>query len=40
MTVVRSGDQVCIHYTARFADGSIFASSKETGPLEFVAGLP
>jgi len=38
MTVVQAGDPVSIHYTARFADGSIFASSKETGPLEFVAG--
>lgn len=38
MTVVASGDQVRIHYAARFADGTVFASSRETGPLEFVAG--
>lgn len=38
MTVVAAGDQVRIHYTARFADGTVFASSKETGLLEFVAG--
>lgn len=38
MSVVAAGDQVCIHYTARFADGTVFASSNETGPLEFVAG--
>lgn len=38
MNSVRAGDQVRIHYTARFADGSVFASSKETGPLDFVAG--
>lgn len=38
MTAVRAGDHVRIHYTARFADGSVFASSRETGPLDFVAG--
>jgi peptidylprolyl isomerase len=38
MSAVAVGDQVRIHYTARFADGTIFASSKDTGPLEFVAG--
>lgn len=38
MTSVSPGDQVRIHYTVRFADGTVFASSKETGPLEFVAG--
>jgi peptidylprolyl isomerase len=38
MNAVRSGDLVSIHYTARFADGSVFASSKQDGPLEFVAG--
>ena len=38
MSGVRKGDQVRIHYTARFVDGSVFASSKESGPLDFVAG--
>ncbi len=35
---MRAGDHGRIHYTARFADGSVFASSRETGPLDFVAG--
>lgn len=38
MKAVQSGDRVRIHYTARFADGSVFASSRESGPLDFVAG--
>lgn len=38
MKAVQKGDQVRIHYTARFADGSVFASSRESGPLDFVAG--
>jgi peptidylprolyl isomerase len=38
MDSVRAGDQVRIHYTARFVDGSVFASSRESGPLDFVAG--
>ncbi|MBI5362362.1 MAG: peptidylprolyl isomerase [Planctomycetes bacterium] len=38
MKAVQQGDQVRIHYTARFADGSVFASSRESGPLDFVAG--
>ena len=40
MSTVRAGDRVSIHYVARFADGSVFASSKESGPLDFVAGGP
>src|SRR5262245_18406240 len=38
MTAVRAGDHVRIHYTARMADGSVFASWKDTAPLDFVAG--
>ena len=38
MSPVRSGDRVRIHYTARFVDGSVFASSRDQRPLEFVAG--
>ncbi len=38
MNSVQAGDRVRIHYTARFADGSVFASSRESGPLDFVAG--
>lgn len=40
MAGVQSGDHVHIHYTARFADGSVFATSKSQDPLEFVAGGP
>lgn len=40
VSTVRPGDRVRIHYTARFADGSVFATSKESGPLDFVAGGP
>ena len=38
MVEVQSGDHVHIHYTARFVDGSVFATSKSDKPLEFVAG--
>jgi peptidylprolyl isomerase len=38
MTPVQSGDHVHVHYTARFADGSVFASSRNEQPLEFTAG--
>ena len=37
---VRTGDHVHIHYTARLVDGTVCASSRETGPLEFTAGGP
>jgi peptidylprolyl isomerase len=35
---VQSGDRVQVHLSARFADGSEFASSRRGGPLEFTAG--
>ena len=38
MSAVQAGDHVHIHYTARFADGSVFASSRSEEPLEFTAG--
>lgn len=39
MPQVRSGDHVRLHYTARFVDGTVFASSREGGPLlAFRAG--
>jgi peptidylprolyl isomerase len=38
MSPVQSGDHVHIHYTARFVDGSVFASSRDVSPLEFTAG--
>src|SRR5437870_7692246 len=38
MARVQSGDRVQAHFTARFADGSPFASSRDGRPLEFTAG--
>jgi len=38
MTDIREGDRVKIHYTARFADGTLFASSIQGPPVEFTAG--
>jgi peptidylprolyl isomerase len=38
MTEIREGDGVQIHYTARFADGTLFASSIQGPPVEFTAG--
>jgi peptidylprolyl isomerase len=35
---VQRGDHVAIRYTARFADGSVFASSRDVPALAFVAG--
>jgi peptidylprolyl isomerase len=35
---IREGDRVQIHYTARFADGTLFASSLPGDALEFSAG--
>ena len=47
MPQVQTGDQVRLHYTARFVDGTVFASSREGGPLlvfraggeEVIAGV-
>lgn len=38
MVQVQSGDRVSVHFTARFADGSEFATSRAGQPLEFTAG--
>jgi len=40
MSRVQSGDRVHVHFTARFADGSEFATSRTGQPLEFTAGGP
>lgn len=38
MSDIQEGDRVQIHYTARFADGTLFASSIQGAPLGFTAG--
>lgn len=35
---IKNGDTVQVHYTGRLADGTIFDSSLERDPLEFVMG--
>src|SRR6056297_4260830 len=38
MTQAKEGDTVKIHYTGKFDDGTVFDSSSEKEPLEFVIG--
>ena len=35
---IKSGDTVQVHYTGSLADGTIFDTSREREPLEFVMG--
>lgn len=36
--VVKRGDKVRVDYEGRLEDGTVFDSSKENGPIEFVVG--
>jgi peptidylprolyl isomerase len=38
VTQVSRGDTVQIHYTGRLQDGTVFDTSEQRDPLEFVAG--
>lgn len=38
MSTVNQGDVVQVHYTGRLENGTVFDSSREREPLEFVAG--
>jgi FKBP-type peptidyl-prolyl cis-trans isomerase 2 len=38
MSQAKDGDTVRVHYTGKLADGSVFDSSLERGPLEFKLG--
>lgn len=38
MAQAAKGDTVKVHYTGKLADGSVFDSSQQRGPLEFTLG--
>lgn len=37
-TQAKLGDNVCIHYTGRLEDGTVFDSSRDRDPLQFSLG--
>lgn len=38
MAVAKPGDKVKIHFTGKLEDGSVFSTSEESEPIEFVVG--
>ncbi|MFA5074653.1 MAG: peptidylprolyl isomerase [Candidatus Babeliales bacterium] len=38
MSKVKMGDKIKVHYTGKLTDGTIFDSSKNNAPLEFIVG--
>ena len=38
MTQAKNGDTVHVHLTGRLADGTVFATSENRAPLEFILG--
>jgi peptidylprolyl isomerase len=37
-TIAKPGDKVAVHYTGKLSDGSVFDTSKDRGPIQFVLG--
>ena len=38
MAQAENGNTVKVHYTGRFEDGTVFDSSSNSGPMQFVIG--